>query len=437
MTFTTLSDGSNTFANKRWTEYTGLSVEQTSGAGWKRAIHPEDLVRHSEKWAISIATGQPFEDEARFRGADNEEYRWFLVRGVPLRDQNGKVIRWYGTLTDIEDRKRADEALQLVSSDLQDSKAKLEEGQRIAHVGYWDWDLTSDRVIWSDETYRIYGLKPQEHPIDTAVLRKMIHPEDLEFVFRVAEESVREGLRTDVEHRIIRPNGEVRTVHSLGDLKKDASGRPYQMFGTVQDITDRKCAEEKIRQSEEELRQLVDVISQQVFVFDAEWNPLFANERELEYTGLTSQEIQSKDVVARIFHPEDLKKLEVAREQARSSGAAFEMEARIRGKDGVYRWFLIRDNSLRDEQGRVLRWYGTRTDIEDRKRAEEALQRSQFYIGEGQRVAHMGSWAFNAEGFEYWSSELFRIFGLDPTGTPPTVEEYLDLVHPEDREFME
>jgi PAS domain S-box-containing protein len=109
MTFTALSDGFCTFVNKRWTEYTGLSVEKTSGAGWQRAIHPEDLVRHSEKWRISVATGQVFEDEARFRRAADAEYRWFLVRGVPLRDQHGKIVKWYGTLTDIEDRKRAEQ----------------------------------------------------------------------------------------------------------------------------------------------------------------------------------------------------------------------------------------------------------------------------------------------------------------------------------------
>src|SRR5208283_2497266 len=126
-----------------------------------------------------------------------------------------------------------------------------------------------------------------------------------------------------------------------------------------------------------ELRQLVDVIAQQVFVFDADWSPLFANRRELEYSGLTVQEMQSRDAVARIFHPEDLKKLEAARGRALSDGAPIEMEARIRGKDGQYRWFLIRDNPLRDEQGRVLRWYGTRTDIEDRKRAEEAARKAQ------------------------------------------------------------
>ncbi len=109
MTFTTLADGSCTFVNKRWTEYTGLSVEQTSGIGWQRAIHREDLAHHSEKWRISVATGQLFEDEARFRRATDGEYRWFLVRGVPLRGPHGKIVKWYGTLTDIEDRKRAEQ----------------------------------------------------------------------------------------------------------------------------------------------------------------------------------------------------------------------------------------------------------------------------------------------------------------------------------------
>jgi hypothetical protein len=158
---------------------------------------------------------------------------------------------------------------------------------------------------------------------------------------------------------------------------RERTAELQQTNGQLQrEITERKRAEEGVRQREAELQQLIDAIPQQVFVFDANWNPLFANRREREYTGLTAEEAQSKDAVAKIFHPEDLKKLEVLRERAVREAAPFEMEARIRGKDGQYRWFLIRDNPLRDEQGRVLRWYGTRTDIDDRKRAEEALGRS-------------------------------------------------------------
>jgi len=131
MTFTTSSDGSNTFVNKRWTEYTGLSVEKTSGAGWQRAIYAEDLARTAEKWRVSVATGQLFEDEARYRRATDGEYRWFLVRGVPLRDQRGRIVKWYGTLTDIEDRKRAEQEREK----LRELEADLAHITRVSMMG--------------------------------------------------------------------------------------------------------------------------------------------------------------------------------------------------------------------------------------------------------------------------------------------------------------
>lgn len=109
------------------------------------------------------------------------------------------------------------------------SKARLEEAERVAHFGYWVWDLDMDSVTWSDETYRIYGLMPQTGPIDLATIREMIHPEDRESVFRIAQEATIGGLRPDAENRIVHPSGDVRTVHSQGDLKRDASGKPSKL----------------------------------------------------------------------------------------------------------------------------------------------------------------------------------------------------------------
>ena len=142
-------------------------------------------------------------------------------------------------------------------------------------------------------------------------------------------------------------------------------------------------------------------------------------------------------------HPEDVAGIVQKWHAALASGEPFEAEARVRRADGTYRALLHRKVPLHDEQGNIVKWFGSSIDIEDRKRAEEQfrrsdqeLQRSEFYLAEGQRLAHMGSWAFDAAGFDYWSPELFRIYGLEPTNTAPSVQEYLDCIHPEDREFM-
>jgi PAS domain S-box-containing protein len=443
MTFTTLSDGSSTFVNKRWIEYTGLSVEQTSGLGWQRAIHPEDLVRHSEKWRISVATGQLFEDEARFRRAVDGEYRWFLVRGVPLRDQHENILRWYGTLTDIEDRRRAEEARQLLSRDLQERKAKLEEAQSITHVGYWERDFASDRITWSDETYRIFGLRPQDDPIDLAALRQKIHPEDWEFMSRALEEALGGGTRYNIEYRALRPTGEVRIVHSTGDVKRDASGRPCQMFGTVQDITDRKRVEETLELMSRDLQESKTRLEEAQrfahvghWVWDLEKDGLTWSDETYRIFGLPPQQRpMNVEAFQEMIHPEDREFLLRATQEARGGGSP-DIEFRIIRPSGEVRIVHSQGAVTRDVSGQPRQRFGTVQDITDRKRAEEELGRSQFYIKEGQRIAHMGSWAFNSTGFNYWSSELFSVHGLAPRGKPPTVEEYLALVHPEDRAFM-
>ena len=224
MTFTTLSNGSCTFVNKRWTEYTGLSVEETSGAGWQRAVHPEDLVRHSEKWRTSVATGEVFEDEARFRRAADGEYRWFLVRGVPLRDQHGSIVRWYGTLTDIEDRKRAGEALQK-------SQFYLDEGQRVAHMGSWAFNPSGFFEYWSRELFQIYGLDPQKGAPTSEEYLATVHPADRDFMAEMIKGLREQGCGFDIRKRIIRPDGAVRYIRCVGIPVLD-KGVPKGFLGT-------------------------------------------------------------------------------------------------------------------------------------------------------------------------------------------------------------
>jgi PAS domain S-box-containing protein len=170
----------------------------------------------------------------------------------------------------------------------------------------------------------------------------------------------------------------------------------------------------------------------------------FVNERTANYLGLPKDHPlrfgndtgAAWDSHTALLHPDDREEARRVWSTCLSTGTAGEFTFRVPSAQGKYRWFLTRAEPLRASDGTLLYWIGVNLDIEDRKSAEEALQQNQFYLSEGQRLANMGSWAFNAAGFEYWSSGLFRIHGLEPSGKPPTVEEYLALVHPEDRAFM-
>jgi PAS domain S-box-containing protein len=162
----------------------------------------------------------------------------------------------------------------------------------------------------------------------------------------------------------------------------------------------------------------------------------FVNKAWKDYTGLAMESLTGWGWNA-VLHPDDLNSFVTEWNAARAAGRPLQSQARIRRADGTYGWFLIGKTPLHDESGRIIKWYGAGYDIEDLKRTENDLRRSEFYLAEGERLAHTGSWAFNPSGFFYhWSRELFEIYGLDPAGKAPTLEEYLALVHPDDREAM-
>ena len=236
-------DGTVDYLNQRWLDYAGLSLEQYVQDPMG-PVHHEDVSRVIEKWLVSMAAVEPYEDEMRLQGADRE-YRWFLIRSVPLRDDEGHLVKWYGTSTDIEDRKRAEEKLKR-------SERQLAEAQRISHVGHWERNIDGGEIICSEETYRIFGLPPQDAMRN---FEQLIHLEDRP-LHAAAIARAQRGEPFDVEYRVVRPDGEIRFVHSQGSAVEDPSGRPRRTFGAVQDITELKHAEEKLKTTSEQLRAL-------------------------------------------------------------------------------------------------------------------------------------------------------------------------------------
>ncbi|MCU1332809.1 MAG: modulated sigma54 specific transcriptional regulator, Fis family [Candidatus Angelobacter sp.] len=283
-----------------------------------------------------------------------------LVGGARLQNPNEGVVY----VLDLSEQKRAQEALR-------SSEAYLAEAQKLSHTGSFGWKPDSGEIGWTDETYRIFEYDRAEKPTLNMVFQR-IHPHD-----RALAQQVIEGVSrsTDFEHeyRLVMPSGAIKHIHVRAHALPDTFGR-IEVVGAVTDITERKTAEEKIREQEMELRQILDFASWHVAVLGADGKAIYLNKAGLDYHGLTHEAWQDYDP-HRLIHPDDHDRILTGAGAAKLlTGEPFEIEARLLRKDGKYRWFLFRFNPLRDGEGRITRWYVTNADIEDRKRAEQKLQ---------------------------------------------------------------
>jgi PAS domain S-box-containing protein len=318
------------------------------------------------------------------------------------------------------------------SRDLQESKARLEEAQRVAHMGHYYWDLDANRVIWSDELYRIYGLTPQPGPIDMAMVREMMHPDDQERVFRTAEEAIRGQVQTEAEHRVVRPDGEVRSVHALGTVKRDASGRPYQIFGTVQDITDRKRAEEALQRTQFYLREGQRIAHMGSWAFDAGGH-YWSDELYKIYGLDPNNGAPTVEQYLALVHPQDRTSMAETIKLMQEEHRGFDQIERIVRPDGQLRY--VRAVAVPVvEQGVFKGFVGTTIDVTEQELLTQELRREKAYLAEAQSLTHIGSWATNFDTGEIYhiSDETLRLHGFDPHETPIPYERFYATVHPED-----
>jgi len=269
----------------------------------------------------------------------------------------------------VEGRERAENALRR-------SEAYLAEGQRLSQTGSFGWFVSTGEVFWSEETFRIFEYDGANVKPSVELALQRVHPDDIAAVRQTIDRVSHDGRDFGLEHRLLMPDGSIKYVRIVAHAVGNVSGE-VEYVGSVMDVTERKLAEAALRNSERELRQLVDVVPHNIFVLSGDGSPLYQNEVLLNYFGCTQEDVQAEGFRARIYHPDDFDRVQSIRADATSRGVAWEAEARIRRNDGQYRWFLIRANPFRDERGRVVRWYSTGTDIEDRKQAEDALRRAQ------------------------------------------------------------
>jgi PAS domain S-box-containing protein len=455
LVWSSLPDGSSDFNNERWLAYTGLSPEQARDWGYRSVIHPEDYQHLVDDWAAHFETGEPIEDEARLKRWDGQ-YRWFLHRAVPLRDEEGNIVKWYGTSTDIEDLKRAEDVLR--------GHAQLLD---LTHDTVFVRDKSDAITYWNRGAEALYGWS-REEAIGriTHQLTQTIFPAPLD---QINEELLRTG-RWEGELVHTKRDGAQVVVASRWSLQRDERGRPAAILETNNDVTERKRAETELRNSETRYRHIFQTAG--VSIWEEDFSRVKAAIDDLKSRGvtdfreylathpdfvlqaismvriidvndttLTLLQARSKDELLvslhKVFLPETHEVFAGELIAIAEGRTTFEAETVLQTLEGK-RLFVLFTMAFPAESATLDSVLVSIMDITERKRLDNELRRSQAYLIAAQELGNTGSWARQiSTGEIYWSEEVFRIFGVDPKTTRPSRELLTQLWHPDDREFAD
>jgi PAS domain S-box-containing protein len=292
----------------------------------------------------------------------------FEARYSPLHDDDGVLAGVIGVAVDVTEQRRAD-------GELRRRERQLEHTQRLAHLGSWQWEVTADTVVWSDELYRIYGLEPQSFAPTLGTYLERVHPDDRAHVGEHLEQAMREGTSFDFVERIVRPSGEVRVLRSQGEVMRDAAGAPLRLVGACHDVTDQKAVQEALRSAEASYRAIFEFSNDAILVYDIETGGVVdANRRACELHECSLEELKGRGEVA--LGGDSPAAVEEARAYMALAAAGqpqlFEREVGQRSGERVCIEVSLRRVPL-DGRDRLL---ATARDITDRKVAEALLKRS-------------------------------------------------------------
>src|SRR6266436_6624027 len=329
-----------------------------------------------------------------------------------VRDASGGV-EFRGAVTDVTFAKETERKLRR-------SEAYLAESERLSRTGSWAWDVRRREFVFrSPEAHRLLGFDPERDAAPAQPLWDCVHRGDRDRVIEMVRQALREKTDFEGDYRIVLPDGSTRYVHAVGHPVFGDDGEVTELVGTHIDVTEQHLAREalqkafdEIKKSEDRLRLVIDTIPTLVWRAGPEGIPDFLNQPALDYTGLSLD--QAETGWPRAFHPDDKKGMLVKWAAIWESGMPGGLEARLRRFDGEYRWFLFQAVPLRDESGNIVKWYGSSTDIEDRKRAEEALRESEQRFRDYAETASDWLWETGPDHL------ITRLSDLYDVGIPPS-----------------
>jgi PAS domain S-box-containing protein len=349
---------------------------------WKVSdvVHPDDLEHTISAHGAAHDGGLTYDVRSRHRRYDGV-YRWFNVLGVPLRDPRGRILRWFHLIIDIDNQKRAEEALAASERNL---------AQIVNTIPGLAWSAGNDgSAEFFNQQYLDYIGSSIEEACGWG-WAKAVHPEDLPGLTARWQEMLTTGREGDAEARVRRHDGEYRWFLFRTRALRDDAGGIAKWFGVNTDINDLKMAEEALRTSEWKLRNLTEAIPQMLWSATPDGSIDYCNSRLLDFTGLTS-DIVMGDGWRRLVHSDDLHHATRAWQRSVAAGSTFQVEARfIHAADQSYRWCLTTALPLRDKDGWILKWHGACVDMHDWKKAQDELRETQAELAHVTRVMTMG-----------------------------------------------
>ncbi len=326
------------------------------------------------------------------------------------------------------ERKQTEEALRR-------SEKNLKKAEKIAKIGNWEWNILTNELVWSEEVYRIYGADPLKDKPSYDIVVKTVAPECRDRFVKAVEDAVRLDKHFEGEYRMIGLDGRERFTHTSGEVVRDRDNRPVSMFGIVQDITERKRAEEALQENEDKFRSIFEQAIDGIMIADpAQRRNIEANRAICAMLGYTRDELIALSVEE--THPKkDLPRvLDLFERQVRGEISMAPDVPMVR-KDGSV--FYADVNARPVIIGGKQCLIGVFRDITERKQADEALREREKQLAESQRIAHIGSWEHNlTTGRVFWSDELFRLMGLDPRKDPADFTMFFNMIHPDDQPVL-
>jgi PAS domain S-box-containing protein len=374
--------GSVRFLSQRWMEVTGCSAEEAMGTRWQQAVHPDDRERMVRQLGDMIATGEELQIEHRLRYRDGS-YRWQLLRAVPVRESGQDDVTWFGTATDIDALKQAQQRLH-------EQAEELRMAGRLTRMGGWRADLASQRVTLSEEAAAILDLPPDSQPALQQFV-DMLAPESVPTSLAAIRQCSAEGVPFDLEVEMVTPTGRHVWIRTIGEAIRSPEGQVVEIQGAQQDITLRVLMMEEIRRLnaslEGRIAQRTSELARQEALFRtlAEQAPLpfwtvdprghvtFLSRAWYDLAGGAPPEWHGYEWL-RLVHPDDVLPVQQNWVRSAASGEPYTGTRRLRARDGTYHTMTYRAVPVRDDQGEILFWVGVDTDITDLMANEAALR---------------------------------------------------------------